>query len=192
MLKVYTDGACLDNGKSENVGAWAYFMAYRNHEKKDSDFSSNTTNNQMELLAVINALKSIKKKNIKVMVYSDSAYIVNCINDKWYVKWRKNNWIKPDKKEVKNLELWKRLIELFESFNDINIFHVRSHLDLSNKVLIQKELIKFNSKNKTNISLEEFEKILKGNKLVDEMASAKAIERNLVNDNWDGEKWYFL
>jgi ribonuclease HI len=81
----------------------------------------------MELTAMIEALKLVKNKKIETEVYSDSAYIVNCINLKWYEKWKTNNWKNSKKDPVKNKELWIELIDLIESFDKIKIIKVKGH-----------------------------------------------------------------
>jgi len=85
------------------------------------------TNNQMEMLAVIEVLKTLKRKDIPVVIHADSALVVNCINSKWYVNWRKKGWRKSDRKPVENKELWKELLELYESFDDVKFVKVKGH-----------------------------------------------------------------
>lgn len=116
---IYTDGACSGNpGK----GGWAAILLYKNHRKNLSGVYRLTTNNRMELIAVIEALKSIKNKNIPVIVYSDSQYVVESINKAYIYQWEN----KPFKK-VKNPDLWKELIILIRSFEDIQFEWVKGH-----------------------------------------------------------------
>lgn len=124
---VATDGGCRGNQEKNNIGAYAAVLYFREHRKVVSQPIKNTTNNQMELRAVIEGLKTIKNDNFPIEVYSDSAYVVNGINKKWYVKWRENGWTKSDGKEVKNYELWKELVELYESFSNITFHKVAGH-----------------------------------------------------------------
>ena len=110
---VYTDGACKGNpGK----GGYAYIVYDDMNEIwiKSSGSEIDTTNNRMELVAVIEALHMINKtyQNYTIKVYSDSAYIVNCFNDNWIGKWKENGWKTSKKEAVVNQELWKILDEL--------------------------------------------------------------------------------
>ena len=128
---LYTDGSCLGNGKSSNVGGWSFLIKANNNIIKYSGAANNTTNNIMELTAVIkglNFLFSFQNNLDKVIVYTDSNYIYQCYTDGWYKNWIKNNWKNSSKKEVKNKELWKQLIPYFEKSNII-IKKVKGHSD---------------------------------------------------------------
>lgn len=104
MLEIYTDGSCLGN---PGAGGWAAILLYKEHQKKVSGGKADTTNNQMELTAVIEALKALKKSS-EVTIYIDSQYVKNGITE-WVKKWKVNGWRTADKKPVKNVELWKDL-----------------------------------------------------------------------------------
>lgn len=119
-FKVYTDGSSKNNGKSNNVGGWAYAII-ENDEPVCvvSGRATNTTNQKMELLAAINALKDIQQRLgdspiFSCIVYSDSAYLVRCYNEGWYMRWRVNGWVNSSKQPVANKELWEELIPFFE------------------------------------------------------------------------------
>lgn len=109
MKKVvlYTDGACSGN---PGPGGYGAILIYNGIEKEISGGEKNTTNNKMEMMAVIKGLE-ILKEPCEVEVYSDSAYVVNSIEKGWIYSWRKNGWKKADKKEVKNVDLWEKLLE---------------------------------------------------------------------------------
>lgn len=124
---IYTDGACAGNQNSENVGGYGAILLYRGHEKEIYDGEINTTNNKMEMKACIEALKTLKRKDIPVELYTDSAYVCNCINQKWYVKWRKNGWKNSKKNPVENKEMWIELLDLVEGLEDIRFFKVKGH-----------------------------------------------------------------
>lgn len=126
-ITIYTDGACSNNQSADNIGGYGAILSYKSHIKEIFGGSVNTTNNIMELTAMIEALKLVKNKKIETEVYSDSAYIVNCINLKWYEKWKTNNWKNSKKDPVKNKELWIELIDLIESFDKIKIIKVKGH-----------------------------------------------------------------
>lgn len=121
---IYTDGACSGNpGK----GGWAAILRYGEHEKAISGFEEETTNNQMELRAAIEALKALKGP-CEVELYSDSAYLVNGFNRHWVENWKSNGWINASKDEVKNIDLWKELDRL-NSTHSITWIKVKGHAD---------------------------------------------------------------
>lgn len=123
-VTIYTDGACSGN---PGPGGYGAVLIYNGKKKEISGAKESTTNNKMELLAVIKALELLKEK-CEVEVYSDSAYVVNSINNKWVYSWKKNNWIKSDKTKAKNVELWEELLKLV-SFHDVKFIKVKGHAD---------------------------------------------------------------
>lgn len=123
---IYTDGGCRGNGKETNIGAWACYMDWKGNIKELSGVEENTTNNIQELTGVIKALEAINNKSLPVIVFADSAYVVNGINE-WVAGWKKKGWRKADKKPILNLELWKQLDSLVNLFDDISIRKVKGH-----------------------------------------------------------------
>ena len=123
-VKLYTDGACSGN---PGPGGYGAILIYNNIEKEISGSEANTTNNKMEIMAVIKGLEMLKEP-CKVTVYSDSAYVVNAIDKGWIYSWKKNNWKKADKKEVKNIDLWEKMIKLLET-HEVNFIKVKGHSD---------------------------------------------------------------
>ena len=121
---LYTDGACSGN---PGPGGYGSILMYKDAKKEISGYKSNTTNNQMEMLAVIEGLKLVKEP-CEIEIYSDSAYVVNAFNNKWIDSWLKNNWKTSSKKEVKNIELWKELLELLKVHN-YKFIKVKGHAD---------------------------------------------------------------
>ena len=103
MIKIYTDGACSGN---PGRGGWAAIIINGNNIEKISGRSENTTNNRMELIAVISALKFTKDKNLEI--YTDSKYTKDGI-EKWIINWKKNGWKTANKQDVKNKDLWMEL-----------------------------------------------------------------------------------
>lgn len=103
---LYTDGACSGN---PGPGGWACLLVYKTQEKELSGGSTHTTNNQMELTAVINGLRQLKE-NCVVHLYTDSKYVLEGAT-RWLFDWKKNNWKKADKKPVLNQDLWQELDE---------------------------------------------------------------------------------
>lgn len=121
---IYTDGACSGN---PGDGGWAALLKYGKHEKVISGFQENTTNNRMELIAAIEGLKALKEP-CDVELYSDSAYLINGFQKDWIGKWKRNGWVNSEKKEVKNVDLWKQLDTLNE-VHRIKWIKVKGHSD---------------------------------------------------------------
>ena len=123
-VTIYTDGACSGN---PGPGGWGAILMYKDNKKEISGGKKDTTNNVMELTAVIEALKLLKYP-CKVSLYSDSAYVVNAFLQKWIFGWQKNNWKTADKKDVKNKELWQELVKLTHT-HDVTFIKVKGHAD---------------------------------------------------------------
>lgn len=126
-IKLYTDGACKNNQDNINHGGWGVYLEYKEHNKEFFGGEKNTTNNRMELKAVIEGLKAIKRKDYPVVIYTDSAYISDCFNQEWYKSWIKNNWKRAKNKEVLNKDLWQELLELKDTFKEVNFVRVPGH-----------------------------------------------------------------
>ncbi len=123
---IYCDGACSNNQSSNNVGGWGVVMKYKQHVKELSGGERNTSNQRMELTACIKALEEIKSKDKSVEIHSDSAYLVNCIHQRWYERWQRNGWKNVKKQPVENRDLWERLLELLPQF-DVQFKKVQGH-----------------------------------------------------------------
>ncbi len=121
---IYTDGACSGN---PGPGGWGAILMYNEHKKEISGALKETTNNIMEITAVIEALKLLKHK-CNVKIYSDSAYVVNAFNNGWIHNWIKNGWKTSGKEPVKNKELWITLYE-FTKMHNIEFIKVKGHSD---------------------------------------------------------------
>jgi len=119
---IYTDGAC----KKSKVGAWASILIFGEHEKEISGRVENTTNNKMELRAVIEGLRALKFK-CNVTVYSDSQYVVNG-STSWVDKWIKNNWKTASGSPVKNQSEWESIVALKKEHN-VSFKWVKGHSD---------------------------------------------------------------
>ena len=115
-IEIFTDGSCLGN---PGVGGWCAILRYKGHQKILSGGEADTTNNRMELLAVIEALKQLKEP-CEIELYSDSTYVLNGIS-KWL-----EGWIKKDFKKVKNVDLWKKYIEVSKN-HKIHINWIKGH-----------------------------------------------------------------
>ena len=123
-VTIYTDGACSGN---PGPGGWGTILMYNENKKEISGGKDNTTNNVMELTAVIEGLKLLKFP-CKVKLYSDSAYVVNAFNQKWIYGWLKNGWKNASKEPVKNNELWQELYELTK-IHEVEFIKVKGHAD---------------------------------------------------------------
>ncbi len=121
-IQIYTDGACKGN---PGPGGWAAVLKYNGHRKEIFGFVPNTTNNRMEILAVIKALEELKQ-SCTINIFSDSQYVCNAVNKGWAKKWKNNNWMKNKKEKALNTDLWERLLNLLENHN-INFIWVRGH-----------------------------------------------------------------
>lgn len=123
-ITIYTDGPCSGN---PGPGGWGAILMMGDVRKEISGGSENTTNNIMELSAVIEALKLLKRP-CKVNVFSDSAYVVNAFNQKWIYGWIKKNWRTAGGDSVKNKELWQELYSLTK-VHDVTFNKVKGHAD---------------------------------------------------------------
>jgi ribonuclease HI len=126
---IYTDGGVRGNGKANNIGGWGVILQHQGNKVELYGGEINTTNNRMELTACIKALEYIKSnKVIPVEIYTDSAYVVNGMND-WIFGWIKNGWKNSKKKPVENKELWEKLHSLSMSMGRVEFIKVKGHAD---------------------------------------------------------------
>ena len=123
-VDIYTDGACSYN---PGPGGWGAILIYRGVERELSGGDSETTNNRMEITAIIEALSALKEK-CEITLYSDSAYCIDSFNLGRIDNWRANGWRTADKKEVKNLDLWQRLLSVMNG-HKITFVKVKGHAD---------------------------------------------------------------
>lgn len=150
-VDIYTDGACSGN---PGPGGWAAILIYKGVEKCVSGGEQNTTNNRMEIKAVIEALKMLKTKPCEVNVYSDSAYVVNAFDQHWILGWLKNGWKKSPNSDtdIKNRELWEELYALYR-MHSVTFVKVKGHSDneYNNRCdeAARKEIKKFSEKEPT-------------------------------------------
>ena len=122
---IYTDGACSGN---PGPGGWAAILLWNGHKKEISGYEPDTTNNRMELRAVIEALKAIKKKTLPIRIVTDSTYVQHAFTQKWIEGWIKRGWINSQKQPVKNRDLWEELLALARKFR-IKWDWTRGHSD---------------------------------------------------------------
>ena len=121
-VTIYTDGACSGN---PGPGGWGAILEYGTVEKELSGGEMSTTNNRMELTAVIRALEALKEPCI-VELYSDSKYVIDALEKGWAWGWKKRGWIKPDKKPALNPDLWEQLLSLTQ-IHRIRYHWVKGH-----------------------------------------------------------------
>lgn len=127
IITIYCDGGCRGNQTKENVGGWGVVLKYKDKTKELCGGKLNTTNNQMELLAVIKALESIHTTNIPIEICIDSQYVLVGITQ-WIYKWIANGWKTSNKKKpVENKELWMRLHELVNKQLTVQFIKVKGH-----------------------------------------------------------------
>lgn len=142
MVRIYTDGACSGN---PGPGGWAAILLFDEEQQAISGGEIHTTNNQMELKAVVEALQLLRSLGYsKAVVYCDSAYVVNSVQNEWMKKWYANGWKTISGEDVKNKDLWLRLKKVLT--NDVTFVKVKGHSgDKNNEkadALARKEVLK--------------------------------------------------
>ena len=123
-VTIYTDGACSGN---PGPGGWGAILRYKETEKELSGGAADTTNNRMELTAVIEALALLKESCV-VELYSDSKYVIDGLSKGWAKSWQKRGWIKSDKKPALNPDLWERLLALTDR-HEMHYHWVKGHAE---------------------------------------------------------------
>lgn len=128
---LYTDGACSGN---PGPGGWGALLIWNGTEKELSGGEADTTNNRMEMMAIIEGLKALKEK-CHVKIHSDSALIINAFNKHWITTWQKRGWIKSNKKPVENQDLWKEMLRVMTP-HKVDWIKVKGHStnELNNRV----------------------------------------------------------
>lgn len=121
-VEIFTDGACSGN---PGPGGWGAILRYNTVEKEISGGEPNTTNNRMEITAVIKAL-ALLKEPCQVTLYSDSQYVCNALEKGWAKKWKANNWMRNKKEPALNPDLWEQLLQLYDK-HTVKIVWVKGH-----------------------------------------------------------------
>ena len=121
-VDLYTDGACSGN---PGPGGYGYILSYNGHEKHDSCGFRLTTNNRMEIMAVIEGLSALKE-TCNVNLYSDSKYVIDAIKEGWVYKWEANGWMRNKKERAQNVDLWEQLLVLLDEHN-VELIWVKGH-----------------------------------------------------------------
>lgn len=178
-LKIFTDGACSGNQNEDNFGGWGAILKLGLHEKEIYGGEADTTNNRMELTGVIEAFSALKKPSLDIQVFTDSAYIVNCFKNRWYINWEKNGWKTAAKKPVENRDLWEKLLSLMDG-HSVQFIKVKGHVSLSSQestwLKLYEKFLKDGDLSRVDFSLEDFKSITKMNVRVDALAVRGADE----------------
>lgn len=168
---IHTDGACAGNQDEYNIGGWGAILEYGNHTKELFGGERNTTNNRMEMTALLKGLQAITKKGMVVWAFSDSSYLVNCFRQKWYLNWIKSNWKTSKKTGVENRDLWEALLHYLD-VHQIYFFRVKGHVNLQSKSVDKKALfLKFTEWNGDSFTMNDFEHVTERNNRADALAN---------------------
>ena len=179
VIKIFTDGACSGNQFDENTGGWGAILEYEGKQKEFFGGTINTTNNRMEILALIEGLSALKKKQYDIWVFSDSSYLINCLRKRWYEKWQANGWLNSNKKPVENKDLWEKLIAYLPDY-EFRFFLVKGHIQAGTSDETKKKLYeRFVGHNGDGFSYEEFLVIAENNNRADELANLGIREAGL-------------
>ena len=171
IINIYTDGACSGNQFDTNTGGWGAILEYNGYIKELYGGESNTTNNRMELTALIKGLSALTKKDFDIKVFSDSAYLIECLRKRWYEKWRVNGWMTTEKKPVENKDLWERLLKFLQDY-EFRFYIVKGHIGQgAREETISKGYERFVRNNGDDFSFEDFMKISERNNRADELAN---------------------
>ncbi|MCI5898647.1 MAG: ribonuclease H [Anaerovoracaceae bacterium] len=168
---IYTDGACSGNQKETNIGGWGAILECGDHRKELCGGQINTTNNRMEMTALLEALKALKKDGMQISVFSDSSYLMNCFREKWYENWQRNNWKTSKKTDVENRDLWEALFALIQK-HTISFYRVKGHVNPNSKKTDWNALYEtFLGWNGVHFTFEQFQYITEQNNRADALAN---------------------
>lgn len=180
IVRIHTDGACSGNQNEENIGGWGAVLEYdaatpggdpAHYEKVLWGGELNTTNNRMEMTALLAAFRALKKPNLTIEVFCDSAYLMDCFREKWYANWLTNGWKTKSKKPVENRDLWEALLPFIDE-HEIRFFRVKGHVNLDHPATnIEKHFEKFIEWNGPEFTYEDFEHATRMNNRADALAN---------------------
>lgn len=141
-IHLWSDGSSINNGENKGMGGYGFALLYGNFENADLNTEyctekfmltgfkgyTETTNQRMEIKAITEGLKRVSNKKIEIDVFSDSAYVVNCMNQRWFDNWRRNGWKNSKKQPVENQDLWEELLaEIEDNFLVVRFNKVKGH-----------------------------------------------------------------
>ena len=168
---IYTDGACSGNQNEHNVGGWGAILEYNDLRKELFGGEIDTTNNRMEMTALLSALNALKKEGLCISVFSDSAYLMDCFRKKWYANWVRNNWLTAKKTPVENRDLWEALLEHLQK-QTISFYRVKGHVNVNSSRTNLNALYKtFVEWNGGTFSMEDFLYVTAQNNCADALAN---------------------
>ncbi len=172
VVAIHTDGACSGNQNDENFGGWGAILEYGGAVKELCGGEPDTTNNRMELTALLESLRALKKDGLDIVVFSDSAYLANCFREKWYESWKRNGWRNAKKKPVENRDLWEEIIDRVER-NRVSFCRVKGHLNVNAPSFdAEAEYKRFTEWNGAAFRMEDFLYAVEKNNRADELANA--------------------
>ena len=127
-ITLYTDGACRGNQKEGGgLGGWGVLMVWKDKERELWGGELQTTNNRMELMAVIRGLQALKRTDLPVRIVTDSAYVANCFRERWFERWQKNGWRNARREPVENQDLWQSLLMELGRLDSYSFIKVKGH-----------------------------------------------------------------
>jgi Ribonuclease HI len=171
MINIYTDGACSGNQNDTNIGGWGAVLEYGEHQKELFGGEENTTNNRMEMTALLSAFNALNKESLNIKVFSDSSYLMDCFREKWYENWYRNNWKTSKKTDVENRDLWEALFSHINR-HSIRFYRVKGHVNLNSKATkIEPLFEKFIEWNGPSFTKDDFLYVTQMNNRADELAN---------------------
>jgi ribonuclease HI len=172
VTNIYTDGACSDNQSGAGLGGWGAVLEYGSHRKEIWGAEPATTNNRMEMSALIGAFDNLTKDGLCVNVFSDSSYLTECFRKKWYEKWGKNGWMTAKKTPVENRDLWERLLECTKR-HDVTFYRVKGHVTTgsASEAALRKLFAKFQGWNGAKFTYDDFLHVTEMNNRADDLAN---------------------
>ena len=175
-INIYTDGACSGNQFEKNAGGWGAILEYGGHIKEIRGGELNTTNNRMELTALIESLSALTRKNYDIRIFSDSSYLIDCFRKRWYEKWLANGWMTTGKKPVENRDLWEKLLTFLPEY-EFRFYLIKGHISKdAREETLRKCYDRFTAHNGDGFSYDEFLEIAERNRRADELANTGAAE----------------
>ncbi|MDR2163596.1 MAG: ribonuclease HI [Clostridiales Family XIII bacterium] len=168
---IYTDGACSGNQFGNNLGGWGAVLEYGTHRKEIWGAERNTTNNRMEMKALIGAFEKLTRDGLRINVFSDSSYLMDCFRKKWYVNWQRNGWLTANKKPVENRDLWEELLS-YTKKHDVSFYRVKGHVSIErDDAMMRKAFCKFKEWNGDSFNHDDFLHATAMNNLADALAN---------------------
>lgn len=171
IVRIYTDGACSGNQNEISPGGWGAILEYGPAVKELCGGESNTTNNRMEMTALLSAFNALKRDGLEIEVFADSSYLMDCFRKKWYLKWQQNGWLTSSKTPVENRDLWEQLLSYLDR-HTIRFYRVKGHVNVNSvSVDFNKLYSKFTEWNGSSFTFEDFMYITKMNNRADALAN---------------------